>query len=202
MEEIVFAAFPFARRFFECRFVFGLHGPGKSAFHHVAEGTDVVVGNPLPKGELLFVYNGLFIQHFHNLFHFHAFGLVVVHTKHYPCVDFVLSEGYNNSTASQISCGLEGGWDEISEAVERDRKDDVCKHDAFGMRPHRIIRNLLMCLEQVGQRNLMGVVLEFALDGLIANAENSGFCCVANADVVVVAYAEVAEDGDACADVP
>ena len=163
-------------RFFQCCLVFRLHGTRQGSLHHVTERTDVIVGNPLPEGELLLVHDRVVIEYLYDGFDFHSLRRVVVGVEHYTRVDFVLAEGHNNSTASHHS-GFHVGRDEVCEAVEWYREYDVSKHQ----------------LEQISQRNLVGVVLEFTFDGRFTYIPDACLCCVAKCDVVVIAYTYVAQ---------
>lgn len=163
-------------RFFQCCLVFRLHGTRQGSLHHVTERTDVIVGNPLPEGELLLVHDRVVIEYLYDGFDFHSLRRVVVGVEHYTRVDFVLAEGHNNSTASHHS-GFHVGRDEVCEAVEWYREYDVCKHQ----------------LEEVSQRNLVSVVLEFTFDGRFTYIPDACLCCVAKCDVVVIAYTYVAQ---------
>src|SRR5574344_48885 len=116
-----------ASGFLECFFVFRFHCARESRFHHVAQWADIIVCNPLPKGDLLFVYDGTLIQQFQNTFHFYSHRLVVVCLKNHTCVYLLFAKRHNNSTASH-HLSLHLGRNEVCEAVEWYREYDVCKH--------------------------------------------------------------------------
>ena len=170
-----FSASSDASRFFQRRLVLRLHGARQRRLHHIAERTEVVVGNPLPEGELLLVHDGVIVEHLYDGFDFHSLGRVVVGVEHHACIDFVLTKGHNNSTASHHS-SFHVRRNEVCEAVEWYRECDVCKHQ----------------LEEVSQRNLVSVVLEFTFDGRFTYTPDACLCCVAKCDVVVIAYTYVA----------
>lgn len=112
---------------FECFFVLGFHGSRQRCFHYIAEGADVVAGNPLPEAKLLLVDNGVLVRHFHNGFELDALWHVAVGTEDDACVNFAFAERHNDSATSHHSF-FQFFWDEVCEVVECNRKYDVGEH--------------------------------------------------------------------------
>lgn len=135
------------------------------------------------------------VERVDDFLYFDALWLAVVGGYDYACVDFAFAEWHNNSTASHDSA-LHGCGDEVCEAVEWQWQYDVCVCQVL------CAVVVAVFLEEVCEGNLVCVVFEFSLYGIGAYAPYACFGCVAHADVVVIAYAHVAECCCSDADVP
>lgn len=82
---------PLAVFLLESLFVLWLHGSWQGALHDVAEGTDVVMGYPLPEGELLLVDDGCLVEEFDDGLHLYSLWLLVVHSEDHTCVYLVFA---------------------------------------------------------------------------------------------------------------